>query len=179
MKTIPRGSTTNNSLFLIEKAPNKPNGWITFSLVQQENKYLTVNMYGDQIKATVLDTLSRNVPNLLPEHIIDIVDYVVDAPTNDDNFEGRGFNYQPMTIQDGPPNLQQIFQLKWNKNIPQQYRMGVKTSFGTFWRSPDWEHTVSQSPHLLGDETFYFYENDRPLRQFMLRDFTISFQQSD
>ena len=176
---VKTGSVNTRCLFVIEQAPNRPNGWITFSPVDgQTNKYLTVNMYGDETKSTVLETLSRNVPSLLPEHIIDIVDYIVDTSTNDDNFEGSGFNYQPMTLQDGPPNLQQVFQLKWN-NIHQYHRMGIKTSFGTFWRSQHWKSIISQSPHLEGDETFYFYENDEPLKNFMPRDFSISFKKSD
>eukprot|EP00538_Stauroneis_constricta_P007292 CAMPEP_0119556900 /NCGR_PEP_ID=MMETSP1352-20130426/8711_1 /TAXON_ID=265584 /ORGANISM="Stauroneis constricta, Strain CCMP1120" /LENGTH=220 /DNA_ID=CAMNT_0007603913 /DNA_START=81 /DNA_END=743 /DNA_ORIENTATION=+ len=120
-------------------------------------KYLTIVMYGDEPRQSLLEQLASNSP-LLPEMIGEVVDFTVGAPTNDDNFEGAGFNYSPMTLQPGPPNMLQVFEMEGIGGG----RFGIKTSFNTYWRSQHWDGLVSQSPHRLGDELWYIMEYLRP-----------------
>jgi len=53
------------------------------------------------------------------------------------------------------PNKLQVFELTALDHY-QSNRFGIKSVFGTYWRSQHWNNTVSQSPHLLGDETWHF-----------------------
>lgn len=117
------------------------------------NLYLTNVVYSDEQRQTTAETLS-SIPSLLSDHIPTIIDFCMGRPTDEDNFEGAGFNYSPMTIQRGSePNKLQLFELvSTNRN---NY-FGVRSLFGTYWRSQHWNQTVSQASHLFADETWYF-----------------------
>mmetsp|Transcript_12519 Transcript_12519/g.20837 ORF Transcript_12519/g.20837 Transcript_12519/m.20837 type:complete len:272 (+) Transcript_12519:72-887(+) len=142
--------------------------------------YLTNIMYGDELRQSTAEHLA-SIPSLLAEHIPLIVDFCVGRPTEATNFEGAGFNYSPMTIQpaaggggssqhndDGNqavaavaavPNKLQMFVLEEQQQQQQGGNFGVKSLFGTYWRSQHWHHNiVSQSPHCLGDEHWRFLE---------------------
>jgi hypothetical protein len=139
---------------VIERAPTALGlpGTVAFR-VAGSHKYLTTIMYGDSHRQKAAESLAA-FQSLLPEHIPKIVDYAVDRPTDETNFEGAGYNYSPMTTQEGPPTKLQLFELE---GVPaDRNRLGVKSLFGTYWRSQHWDNIVSQSPHLLGDETWYF-----------------------
>jgi len=127
------------------------------TIADNDNMYLTNVMYSDKDRQSVTEALA-SIPSLLSDLIPDIVDYCIDRPTRETNFEGAGFNYSPMTIQrgmgvSGQPNKLQVFELT---NTVRPNYFGVKSVFGTYWRSQHWNKTVSQSPHRLGDETWYF-----------------------
>lgn len=129
--------------FHVESIPGMP-GVVAFR-AEDTNLYLTNIMYGDELRQSMANELAA-VPEILADSIASIVDYTVGRPTNEENFEGPGFNYSPMTVQTGPPNKLQMFRLEPG--------IGVKSLFGTYWRSQWWDKVVSQSPHLLGDETW-------------------------
>mmetsp|Transcript_36165 Transcript_36165/g.66716 ORF Transcript_36165/g.66716 Transcript_36165/m.66716 type:complete len:118 (+) Transcript_36165:1508-1861(+) len=116
--------------------------------------YLTVQPYGDDVRNSAADALARSTP-LLPVHIVDVVDYAADVASGEGGFEGAGFNYKPLTAADGPPRWLQVFELESHG----LGRYGVRSLFGTYWRSQHWNRTVSQSPHCLGDERWRFTEN--------------------
>lgn len=123
--------------------------------------YLTNVMYSDEQRQSTAEALS-SIPSLLSDHIPIIVDFCMGRPTGENNFEGAGFNYSPMTIQrgsgiGGQPNKLQLFDLTTTTRTDY---FGVKSLFGTYWRSQHWNKTVSQSPHLLGDEKWYFCRQD-------------------
>jgi len=110
------------------------------------NRYLSVTFYGDDVRNATAEALSHTP--ILPSLIPDVVNFVVDRSTGTDNFEGAGYNYSPHTSQPGPPGLLQVFSLE--RAVGGRY--GIKSLFNTYWRSQHWNHTVSQAPHLLGDE---------------------------
>lgn len=142
---------------VIEKVPRLGRGFVAFRLHDSTPpKYLTITMYGDEMRQTTAETLAKNATQLLPEHIPMIVDWTVDGETTDNNFEGSGFNYSPMTVQCGPPNVLQVFQLEGADNG----KFGLKSKFNTYWRSQHWNRTVSQSGHCLGDEQWNIFEHD-------------------
>lgn len=110
------------------------------------NRYLSVTMYGDDVRNATAEALSHTP--VLPALIPDIVNYVVDRSTGTENFEGAGYNYSPHTAHVGPPGLLQVFSLE--RAVGGRY--GIKSLFNTYWRSQHWNRTVSQAPHCLGDE---------------------------
>lgn len=130
--------------------------------------YLTNVMYGDEVRQRAADGLA-GIPSLPAEIIPDIVDSVAGRATNSNNFEGAGFDYTPMRMQKvkkgTPPNKMQQFVLVESLEAdghPARFpsicqRLGVKSLFGTYWRSQHWDQVVSQSSHMLGDETWRFY----------------------
>jgi len=140
-----------------------PPGAVAFRVLGTQ-KYLTMMIYDDQARQDTSSALA-SIPSLLSDHIPGIVDYAIDRPTEEGNFEGAGFNYSPMIIQDGPPNKLQLFTLEFPSSSryyrnPPNTRLGVKSLFGCYWRSQHWDKIVSQSPHLLGDETWNFQEQE-------------------
>ena len=141
--------------FHVESIPDMP-GVVAFR-VQDTNLYLTNIMYGDEARQTAATELAA-VPGILADNIASIVDYAVGRPTGEDNFEGAGFNYSPMTVQAGPPNKLQMFRLEPGVRPGFAPGIGVQSLFGTYWRSQWWDQVVSQSPHLLGDERWYVRE---------------------
>jgi|UniRef100_A0A7S2XK46 hypothetical protein len=158
------------SLFQIERAPPQMNlpHMVAFRVVGTQ-RYLTNVMYGDrprQDAAEALASVPSNIP-ILPDIIPTIIDYAIGRPTQDTNFEGSGFHYSPMTAEEqvqgtatggGPaPNKFQLFQLE---KVRDSHFFGVKSLFGTYWRSQHWVKKVSQSPHLLADETWQFTVQD-------------------
>ncbi|CAB9503246.1 expressed unknown protein [Seminavis robusta] len=136
--------------FHIESVPDMP-GVVTFRVEGTADLYLTNIMYGDQHRQNAAGALA-SIPGLLAEHIGMVVDFAVGRPTDESNFEGAGFNYSPMVAQRGPSSKLQMFRLEGRGR-----HLGVKSLFGTYWRCQWWNQTVSQSPHMLGDETWCFY----------------------
>ena len=129
--------------------------------------YLTNVMYGDEVRQRAADGLA-GIPSLPAEIIPGIVEHVAGRATNANNFEGAGFDYTPMRMQKvkkgTPPNKMQqfIFVESLEDGHPARFssicqRLGVKSLFGTYWRSQHWDQVVSQSSHMLGDETWRFY----------------------
>jgi len=161
--------------FHIQKAPSKyGENKVMFQYCNRERnkktrEYLTITMYGDKQKQAALQALAvLPIPSdLLP----DIVNMTVGEATDGNNFEGAGFNYSAMTIQSGPPSVLQVFEIInprfFSNHVPKPYRKmfhekaGVKSIFGTYWRSQHWDKTVTQSPHLLRDETWVFRERPK------------------
>ena len=134
--------------------------WVAFR-VMGTNLYLTQHLYGDEARAELATTLLENAPQILPELLPHIIEYLADESKN--SFEGEGFNYRPMTAMPGPPNAMQHFELVPETNIypfGNGDEFGVRSRFGKFWRSEHWNHVVSQSSHLLGDETWTFYHDE-------------------
>jgi hypothetical protein len=161
------------SLFQIEPAPPEMNlpHMVAFRVVGTQ-RYLTNVMYGDRPRQDTAEALaSSNI--VLPDIIPTIIDYAIDRPTEDTNFEGSGFHYSPMTAEEQvqgttggggggggsppAPNKLQLFQLE---RVRDPHFFGVKSLFGTYWRSQHWVKKISQSPHLLADETWQFTVQD-------------------
>ena len=115
-------------------------------------------MYGDDVRNAAAAVLSRTP--VLPSHIPQIVDYAIARPTDRSNFEGRGFNYSPLTAQEGPPGPLQVFEL----TAEPHGKYGIKTLFGSYWRSEHWNKRVSQSPHCQGDERWKITPATLPTR---------------
>jgi hypothetical protein len=144
------GSTVE---FVVEKAsPTSRYGedMVAFR-VKGKELYLTLNMYGDAVRGDMLTNLARLQTPLLPELLPLIIDYTVARATPEDNFEGSGFNYSPMTAEAGPPSCLQVFRIEGHRR---QTGVGIRSPFGTYWRSEHWNSTVSQAPHVMGDETW-------------------------
>jgi hypothetical protein len=120
-------------------------------------RYLTNILYGDTHRQTAAQALAA-IPALVLDTIPLTVDFAVGRPTEETNFEGSGFNYSSMTAQPGPVTRLQLFRLERpdNDNPRNDSSFGVKSLFGTYWRSQHWDGSISQSPHCLGDETWYF-----------------------
>lgn len=153
--SLPQNAATK---IIIEAAPerlNDPSG-VVFR-VDGTQMYLTNIIYGDthrqeaaEALATILDLAADTIPL--------IVDFAIGRPTEEMNFEGSGFNYSPMTVQPGHPITRlQLFHLERTEasRRNQTSYFGIKSVFGTYWRSQHWNGTISQSPHCLGDETWY------------------------
>mmetsp|Transcript_4338 Transcript_4338/g.9791 ORF Transcript_4338/g.9791 Transcript_4338/m.9791 type:complete len:227 (+) Transcript_4338:187-867(+) len=138
---------------LIDENKFSERGLVAFKVVGTTNKYLSVTLYGDDVRNAIAEALSRTL--LLPALIPGIIDFVVDRASEGDNFEGPGYNYQPMTAEDGPPGLLQVFTLERKCGG----RFGIKSRFQTYWRSQHWNKTVSQAPHCLGDERWRLTAN--------------------
>jgi len=119
---------------------------VAFRVVGSANRYLSVTLYGDEVRNATAEALSQTP--ILPALIPGVVDYVVDRSTSTDNFEGGGYNYSPHRAETGPPGLLQVFSLE--RAVGGRY--GIKSLFNTYWRSQHWNRTISQSPHCLGDE---------------------------
>ncbi len=128
-------------------------GLVAFRVRDAHNKYLAASPYGDDIRNEAAAALAR-VTLLLPEHISDIANFAADEATSEGNFEGAGFNYRPLTATDGPPTWLQVFELEPNE----LGRYGVRSRFGSYWRSEHWNKTVSQAPHCRRDEHWKFTE---------------------
>ena len=61
-------------------------------------------MYGNHRRQMLAKILVRTPARLQLDIIALIVDFAIDCPTDEMNFEGPGFNYTPpMTLQQGTP----------------------------------------------------------------------------
>jgi hypothetical protein len=118
-------------------------------------RYLTNIMYGDTHRQAAAQALAA-IPALVLDAIPLTVDFAIGRPTEETNFEGSGFNYSSMTAQPGPVTRLQLFRLERPNNPRNDSSFGVKSLFGTYWRSQHWDESISQSPHCLEDETWYF-----------------------
>lgn len=144
------GATTR---FQVEAIPEIP-GAVAFRVAGPEELCLTNIMYGDRERQALATELSAT-SELLVDAIPLIVDFAIGRASDDNNFEGAGFNYSPMRAQRAShngPNKLQMFQLERAAQPHAGRSLGIKSLFGTYWRSQHWSGTVSQSPHLLGDE---------------------------
>lgn len=150
VSTVGGWDADNPSQLLVERLSDDS---VAFR-VSGTDLYLTNIMYGDKERQSMAETLV-DCPDILTDTIETIVEYAVGQPTDTSNFEGAGFNYSPMMAQQGPPNKLQTFQLEHVVGRGKNH-LGVRSMFGTYWRSQHWNSTVSQSPHLLGDESWYF-----------------------
>ena len=136
--------------FVIEAAPCSEEPMVCLRIEGTE-LYLTQNPYGDAARATVLESLTSTLePSFPPEILKVITEYTVGMGTQQTNFEGKGFDYTSMMAQKGPPRLLQSFAIEGSR----LYAVGFRSAFGKYWRSQHWDHTVSQSPHMLRDETW-------------------------
>jgi hypothetical protein len=155
VRTKPQNAATT---IIIEAAPerlNDPSG-VVFR-VDGTQMYLTNIIYGDTHRQAAAEALAT-IPDLAADTIPLIVDFAIGRPTQETNFEGSGFNYSPMTAQPGHPITRlQLFHLERSEGSRrnQTSYFGLKSVFGTYWRSQHWNGTISQSPHCLGDETWY------------------------
>ena len=151
---------TSQTTFVIESSPaanamastnnDDDSRYVAFR-VDGTSRYLTLNPYGNA-RAKILEVLSSSdLPMLLPDLYEQILDYLVGKETDTNNFEGRGFNYDPMRAEESStPTILQSFCI-----VGDSLRgIGMKSMFGTYWRSQHWENTVSQSPHMMLDETW-------------------------
>jgi hypothetical protein len=150
------------ALLVLERAPIELGlpGAVAFRVADTTTTptcyYLTNILYGDDFRQTTAETLAA-IPDLLVDHISLIVDYSVGRPTGESNFEGPGYNYSPMRAlphYGGRPSKLQLFELQ---SVPgDRNRLGVRSLFGTYWRSQHWDQVVSQSPRMDRDEIWYF-----------------------
>ena len=127
--------------------------------------YLTVQMYGDEHRQIASQMLA-GIQEVNADNIPSIVDYAIARPTADSNFEGSGFNYSPMIVLPSQaPTKLQLFYLEtppgYQHPRSSNNRFGIKSLFGTYWRSQHWENTISQSPHLLRDETWTLHSTQQ------------------
>jgi hypothetical protein len=158
-RSLPKNKATN---IVIEAAPERFNdpSAVVFR-VDGTHMYLTNILYGDTHRQAAAEALlaAMIIPTLLVADTIPlIVDFSIGRPTEETNFEGSGFNYSPMTAQPGLPITRlQLFHLERTEasRANQTSYFGVKSVFGTYWRSQHWNGTISQSPHCLSDETWY------------------------
>lgn len=148
-----RGRATT---FIVENSPvtessNSNIRYVSFR-VEGTSRYLTLNPYGDQARAHTIETLSASdMPMLLPEMYETIIDYIVGVGTSDENFEGVGFNYEPMKAEESQyATVLHSFCIEGDG----LYRIGLKSFFGKYWRSQHWDCTISQAPHMQLDETW-------------------------
>jgi hypothetical protein len=141
---------------VIERAPagTELPGAVAFRFVGSQ-KYLTTNIYGDQHRQNAAEEGLASIPSLPADLIANTVEYAVGCPADTTNFEGAGYHYSPMTVQQGPPTKLQLFELKVGQGHGGS-GFGVKSLFGAYWRSQHWRNTISQSPHLDRDETCFF-----------------------
>jgi len=126
---------------------------VAFRVHGTESVYLTLNPYGNNARNEIARSLSH--APFLPEHLDIIIDFVVGNATNEDNFEGDGYNYEPMKAENstqGTPGLLQVFHLEEKGGGS----VGIRSMFRKYWRSQHWDHIVSQSPHCERDETWRF-----------------------
>jgi hypothetical protein len=156
-----RPNTTNHKRRFIVRASTDLPGTVAFQVDDgtKDLYYLTVHMYGDECREDAAQALAA-VPDVLADTIPLVVDYAIGRPTGETNFEGPGFNYSPMTASKNnnsntKPTKLQLFTLvppPRRHNPPSSF--GVRSLFGSYWRSQHWDNVVSQSSHLLGDETW-------------------------
>jgi hypothetical protein len=170
-RSLPKHKATN---IVIEAAPetfNDPSA-VVFRVAGTQ-MYLTNILYGDTHRQAAAEALLAAIPDnlVVADTIPLIVDFAIGRPTEDTNFEGSGFNYSPMTVVQ-PAGLRpssssssssstntrlQLFYLERTEasRRNQTSYFGIKSVFGTYWRSQHWNGTISQSPHCLSDETWY------------------------
>jgi len=146
------------SKFVVELVPERE-GMIAFR-VDGTNLYLTQNPYGDKARAQFIADLEQASLPLPADVYMHIVEFAVGTESNQENFEGLGFNYAPMKATQGPPGLFQTFSLEG----PNPFCVGIKSCFGKYWRNQHWTSQVSQSSHFKGDETWALtiHPNERP-----------------
>jgi hypothetical protein len=184
----PLSTACITNTFIIRQYPEYP-GTVAFEAVaprrtttQQRNSprhpyYLTLDRYGDEAIQDITVGLAAVTPLLTEDLIPLIVQFAVAGTATDTtNFEGAGFNYQPMrattaavasTVERNValPNKLQLFVLVEcdpdevtiaPRGAESDGSFGVKSLFGRYWRCQHWTSTVSQSPNFLEDETWEF-----------------------
>jgi hypothetical protein len=152
---LPKNRATNIIIEAASERFNDPSA-VVFR-VDGTQMYLTNIMYGDFHRQAAAQALAA-IPALVADTIPLTVDFAIDRPTEESNFEGSSFNYSPMTAQPGLPITRlQLFHLERTEasRTNQTSYFGVKNVCGTYWRSQHWNGTISQSPHCLSDETWY------------------------
>lgn len=157
--TLDESAIDDAQLFVVEAAPGPP-GAVSFRCKGgagsgNRELFLTMELYGEDMRNQVVETLlNNNNQCLLAEQVGLIVDFAVGPATDETNFEGAGFNYQPMSVLPvEAPTLLQSFRLVARSNNC----FGIQSSTsGTFWRHEWWNSVISQSPHCESDEQFRF-----------------------
>ena len=150
--------------------------WVAFRLEGDKHcRYLTAVLYGDEMRNRIAYELG-SIKGLPQDVIPQVVEYAVGPATTKDNFEGSGFNYSPMVVQEPPPpaaaigvgnqrrrppNKLQMFRLERQQQRSRQQQtstvVAVKSLFGSYWRHQWWENTISQKMGpCLADEQFRF-----------------------
>ena len=135
--------------------------------------YVTAHLYGDAGRRALCEALEEIDPTLiLPETLRTIVEFATPKATDLTNYEGPGYSYQPLTLERGgmttttsttngsslesssvSPTVLQTFELEeTNTHLRGGNVVGIRTQFGSYWRSEHWNHVVSQAPHCLRDE---------------------------
>lgn len=141
---------STGSVFSIERAPHG----VRFRYGAKQ--YLTIVMYGDACRQATVEALANLPFDLLPETIHTIGEFGIVPATNQRNFEGAGYCYQPMTLSSSKPNSLNTFDLQEHRNAYGRTVLGVRTRFASYWRSEHWNRVVSQAPHCEGDEQWNF-----------------------
>ncbi|CAJ1950808.1 unnamed protein product [Cylindrotheca closterium] len=136
----------NSNLRGRKKATGSQN-LVAFRL-KDTNLYLSQNPYGKLAKAEALNSIAA-LP-IPPEISREIVDFAVGQENI--SFEGEGFDYRAMQLEQGPPGLLQQFTLEGLR----LNQVGVKSVYGKYWRGPHLSNTVMQSSHQLDEEDFSF-----------------------
>jgi hypothetical protein len=127
--------------------------------------YLTAVPYGDDLRNSIANALMK-ITTITPSVIERIVGFVALKPTAQNNFEGAGYNYAALTAEPGPPSDLQLFEpTNVTRTMSECFRSGLRTRFGAYLRSQHWTHTVSQSPHCEGDETWRVLVSGQPRYQ--------------
>jgi len=136
------------SKFVVELVPERE-GMIAFR-VDGTNLYLNQNPYGDKARAQLVADLEQASPPCPADVYMHIVEFAVGEESNQENFEGFGFNHAPMKATQGPPGLFHTFSLEG----PNPLWVGIKSCFGKYWRYQHWTAQVSQSSQFKGDEAW-------------------------
>ena len=152
IEDAPAANALSTSLVSNNDANPRRNTIYVAFRVEGTSRYLTLNPYGSGARAHTLDILSScEMPMLLPDLYGNIVDYIVGDATDVTSWEGNGFNYAPMTAEESTsPTILQSFCIEGND----PYNVGIKSIFGNYWRSQHWKEIISQSSHLMRDETW-------------------------
>ena len=161
--TTPRG---RGSVFTVEAAATAiqhgGGGGVCFRYGGDAH-YVTAHLYGDAGRRELCQTLEEiDITLLLPETLRTIVEFATPKATDQTNHEGPGYSYQPLTLEQGSttntngstttPTILQTFELETNIRGRPTNVVGIRTKFGSYWRSEHWNHVVSQAPHCLRDE---------------------------
>uniref|UniRef100_A0A7S3L7U1 Uncharacterized protein n=1 Tax=Amphora coffeiformis TaxID=265554 RepID=A0A7S3L7U1_9STRA len=164
-ENVPTGAiitahTDPDTIFIVEASPVEGSEPMVTFRIDGTRFYLTQNPFGDVARAQLLETLISAESFPFPAEVLrEITEFAVGAGTRDGNFEGAGFDYTPMNalhLQEPPGILQSFVLERVGQSVVGLNHIGIRSPFGKYWRSQHWDHTVSQSPHCLGDETWRF-----------------------
>ena len=160
---VPTGAiiTSHNepsTRFVVEASPVEGSEHMVTFRIDGTRFYLTQNPFGNIARAHLLETLIYAESLPFPGEVLhEITEFAVGTGTQEGHFEGAGFDYTPMyaiQLQRQPGILQSFVVESVGERCTGLNHIGIRSPFGKYWRSQHWDHTVTQSPHCLRDETW-------------------------